>query len=435
MDALLCGPLSVAPTPSDPQHQQQQPPLLASQPQAALLAPFAQQQQQQLALSQPLPVMTIPLPSMGTSITTGTTTSPSPVMASAAGLNFINVGGLRLTLMSGPAPMLGPSLNLSGILPPGGVMPAMQSTSQPGSHFGLNSSTGLGPLNLLQIPARPLIFNSLQAALSVFPPAEPVGHFQPPTAGELGDQGLEQSLGNQQTAVINLGVGGFMSPQGAVAILAAPNAAANGFGSGGPPGGGGATAYQRQPAKKTGAGTAMKHRSTTSLLGSGTPKPPTPSSTTSCSTPHPMDALLCGPLSVAPTPSDPQHQQQQPPLLASQPQAALLAPFAQQQQQQLALSQPLPVMTIPLPSMGTSITTGTTTSPSPVMASAAGLNFINVVGSVCTMGPAPMLGPSLNLSGILPPGGVMPAMQSTSQPVACNPREDSSVQGLHVFTN
>ncbi|CAF89449.1 unnamed protein product, partial [Tetraodon nigroviridis] len=29
------------------------------------------------------------------------------------------------------------------------------------------------------------------------------------------DQGSDQSLGNQQTAVINLGVGSFMSPQAA----------------------------------------------------------------------------------------------------------------------------------------------------------------------------------------------------------------------------
>lgn len=34
-----------------------------------------------------------------------------------------------------------------------------------------------------------------------------------------GDQGSEQSLGNQQTAVINLGVGGFMSPQTAGVYL------------------------------------------------------------------------------------------------------------------------------------------------------------------------------------------------------------------------
>uniref|UniRef100_A0A667Y8L6 SPT20 homolog, SAGA complex component n=1 Tax=Myripristis murdjan TaxID=586833 RepID=A0A667Y8L6_9TELE len=55
------------------------------------------------------------------------------------------------TLMSGSNPMLGPGLNLSGILPPGGLMPTMQSTGQSGSPFGLNSSAGLRPLNLLQV--------------------------------------------------------------------------------------------------------------------------------------------------------------------------------------------------------------------------------------------------------------------------------------------
>ncbi|XP_051256215.1 transcription factor SPT20 homolog isoform X3 [Dicentrarchus labrax] len=168
----LSAPLSVTPTPSDP-------PMVQNQSQPALLTPFAQQQ---LALSQPLPVMTIPLPTMGTSITTGTT-SPQ-VMANPAGLNFINVVSSVCspqTLMSSSSPMLGPGLNLSGILPPGGLMPTMQSAAQTGSPFGLNSSAGLRPLNLLQ-----------------------------------GDQGSDQSLGNQQTAVINLGVGGFMSPQAAV---------------------------------------------------------------------------------------------------------------------------------------------------------------------------------------------------------------------------
>uniref|UniRef100_A0A667YJD1 SPT20 homolog, SAGA complex component n=1 Tax=Myripristis murdjan TaxID=586833 RepID=A0A667YJD1_9TELE len=138
----LSAPLSVTPTPSDP-------PMVQAQSQPTLLAPFAQQQ---LALSQPLPVMTIPLPTMGTSITTGTTSSQ--VMANPAGLNFINVVSSVCspqTLMSGSNPMLGPGLNLSGILPPGGLMPTMQSTGQSGSPFGLNSSAGLRPLNLLQV--------------------------------------------------------------------------------------------------------------------------------------------------------------------------------------------------------------------------------------------------------------------------------------------
>ncbi|XP_031663707.1 transcription factor SPT20 homolog isoform X1 [Oncorhynchus kisutch] len=115
---------------------------------------------------------------------------------------------------------------------------------------------------------------------------------------------------------------------------------------------------------------------------SGTPKPSTPTNTP-CSTPHPPDSLLSLPPSVTPTPPDPQ---------------ALLT-----SQQQLSL----PVMTIPLPTMRTSITTGT--SSSQVMANPAGLNFLNVVGSVCSpqtlMTSSQMLGPGLNLSGL---GGLMP---------------------------
>lgn len=39
------------------------------------------------------------------------------------------------TLMSGSNPMLGPGLNLGGILPPGGLMPTMQSAAQTGKRF------------------------------------------------------------------------------------------------------------------------------------------------------------------------------------------------------------------------------------------------------------------------------------------------------------
>ncbi|KAM8897784.1 transcription factor SPT20 homolog isoform 4-T4 [Spinachia spinachia] len=239
----LCAPLSLTPTPSDP-------PMLQSQSQPALLTPFAQQQ---LALSQPMPVMTIPMPTMGTSIPTGTTSSQ--VMANPTGLNFINVVSSVCspqTLMSGSNPMLGPGLNLSGILPTAGLMPTMQSAAQAGSPFGLNSSAGLRPLNLLQIPNGPLIFNPLQQQqLSQFSPQQSQSTTpSPQQQGETGDQGTDQSLGNQQTAVINLGVGGFMSPQAAVAILAAPNAAAaNGYGSSSSSGGS-STATYRQPTKK-----------------------------------------------------------------------------------------------------------------------------------------------------------------------------------------
>ncbi|XP_051903039.1 transcription factor SPT20 homolog isoform X2 [Hippocampus zosterae] len=221
--------------------------------QPPLLAPFAQQQ---LALGQALPVMTIPLASAA-----GAGTTSSPVAANPAGLNFINVVGSVCnpqTLVSGSNPMLGPGLNLSGILPPGGLVPPVQPGAQTANHFGLNSGAGLRPLNLLQIPSGPLIFNPMQQQqqqqqLSQFSPQSHSATSSPQQQGEAGDQGADPSLGNQQTAVINLGVGGFMSPQAAVAILAAPNAAAaaNGYGGGGgPPGGGGGTAAYRQSSKK-----------------------------------------------------------------------------------------------------------------------------------------------------------------------------------------
>uniref|UniRef100_A0A8C4GJ73 SPT20 homolog, SAGA complex component n=1 Tax=Dicentrarchus labrax TaxID=13489 RepID=A0A8C4GJ73_DICLA len=207
----LSAPLSVTPTPSDP-------PMVQNQSQPALLTPFAQQQ---LALSQPLPVMTIPLPTMGTSITTGTT-SPQ-VMANPAGLNFINVVSSVCspqTLMSSSSPMLGPGLNLSGILPPGGLMPTMQSAAQTGKRFQCHvplCSTIIG-YEPCGIPTGPLIFNPLQQQqLSQFSPQQSQSATSSPQQqGETGDQGSDQSLGNQQTAVINLGVGGFMSPQAAV---------------------------------------------------------------------------------------------------------------------------------------------------------------------------------------------------------------------------
>ncbi|XP_023661051.1 transcription factor SPT20 homolog isoform X2 [Paramormyrops kingsleyae] len=207
---------SVTPTPPD----------AAMAPQPALLAPFAQQQ---MALSQALPVMTIPLSSMATSITTGT--SSSQVMANPTGLNFINVVGSVCgpqTLMSGSNPMLScspgaltPGINLGGILPPAGLMPTMQPTAQGGSPFGLGNPPGLRPLNLLQIPATPLIFNPLQQQVSQFSPQQQSSQSATPSPqqqGEPVDQGAagpDQSLGSQaQAAVINLG--GFMSPQAAV---------------------------------------------------------------------------------------------------------------------------------------------------------------------------------------------------------------------------
>ncbi|XP_075598108.1 transcription factor SPT20 homolog isoform X11 [Balearica regulorum gibbericeps] len=207
-------------------------------PQPTLLTPFAQQQ---MSLSQALPVMTIPLSTMVTSITTGTTSTQ--VMANPAGLNFINVVGSvcgAQTLMSGSNPMLGcntgaiapAGINLSGILPPGGLVPsalpaAMQSASQAGSPFGLKNASNLRPLNLLQLPGDSLIFNPLQQQqLSQFFPQQQSQ--QPTTCSpqQQGGQGSDQGPSNQdQAAVINLtGVGNFMQPQAtAVAILAASN--------------------------------------------------------------------------------------------------------------------------------------------------------------------------------------------------------------------
>ncbi|XP_056362385.1 transcription factor SPT20 homolog isoform X16 [Oenanthe melanoleuca] len=141
-------------------------------------------------------------------------TTSTQVMANPAGLNFINVVGSvcgAQSLMSSN-PMLGcntgaiapAGINLSGILPPGGLVPsalpaAMQSASQAGSPFGLKNTSNLRPLNLLQ-------------------------------GSDQGPSNQDQALSAQQAAVINLtGVGNFMQPQAtAVAILAA----SNGYGSG-----------------------------------------------------------------------------------------------------------------------------------------------------------------------------------------------------------
>ncbi|XP_051973414.1 transcription factor SPT20 homolog isoform X1 [Xyrauchen texanus] len=202
---------SVTPTPQDS--------ALPQQP--TMLSPFTQQQMT-------LPVMTIPLP---------TSSTTSQVITNPAGLNFINVVGpvcSPQTLMSGSNPMLGCSpgtlasgIPLSGLLPSSGLMsgalPAMQPAASAGGPFGLNNSPGLRPLNLLQIPTGPLIFNSLQQQqLSQFSPQQQSSQSatsSPQQQGESVDSGLtaEQGLSAQQTAVINLtGVGGFMSPQAAV---------------------------------------------------------------------------------------------------------------------------------------------------------------------------------------------------------------------------
>ncbi|XP_061495043.1 transcription factor SPT20 homolog isoform X4 [Rhineura floridana] len=211
-------------------------------PQPTLLTPFAQKQ---MSLSQALPVMTIPLSTMVTSITTGT--SSNQVMTNTAGLNFINVVGSvcgAQTLMSGSDPMLGSSpsaitpagINLSDILPSGGLVPsalpaAIQPSPQPaGGPFGLKNAPGLRPLNLLQ----------------------QLSHFssQQPSPQQQGDQGSDQvsinqdqALSAQQPPVVNLtGVGNFMQPQGAAVTILAPS---NGYGSSAA-----TTASFRQPVKK-----------------------------------------------------------------------------------------------------------------------------------------------------------------------------------------
>ncbi|XP_043360368.1 transcription factor SPT20 homolog isoform X33 [Dermochelys coriacea] len=181
----------------------------------------------------------IKLPSSSGGSSSGTTSTQ--VVANPAGLNFINVVGSvcgAQTLMSGSNPMLGcntgaitpAGINLSGILPSGGLVPnalpaAMQSASQAGSPFGLKNASGLRPLNLLQLPGGSLIFNPLQQQqLSQFSPQQQSP--QPATSSpqQQGDQSAEQcpanqdqALSAQQAAVINLtGVGSFMQPQAAV---------------------------------------------------------------------------------------------------------------------------------------------------------------------------------------------------------------------------
>ncbi|XP_036598764.1 transcription factor SPT20 homolog isoform X3 [Trichosurus vulpecula] len=172
-------------------------------------------------------------------------TTSTQVMANPAGLNFINVVGSvcgAQALMSSSNPMLGcntgaitpAGLNLSGILPSGGLVPgalpaAMQSASQSGVPFGLKNTSSLRPLNLLQLPGGSLIFNPLQQQqqqqqqLSPFSPQQ---QSQPPTtsspqrpeqSSEPGTASQDQALSAQQAAVINLtGVGSFMQSQAAV---------------------------------------------------------------------------------------------------------------------------------------------------------------------------------------------------------------------------
>ncbi|XP_066474108.1 transcription factor SPT20 homolog isoform X3 [Tiliqua scincoides] len=202
-------------------------------PQPTLLTPFAQQQ---MSLSQALPVMTIPLSTMVTSVTTGT--SSNQVMTNTTGFNFINVVGSvcgAQALMSGSNPVLGCStgaitsagLNLSGILPSGNVVPsalpaAVPPTAQSGGPFGLKNAPGLRPLNLLQLPGGSLIFNPLQQQqqqLSQFASQQPATSSPQQQGDQSSEQGCtnqDEALSAQQTAVVNLGgIGSFMQPQAA----------------------------------------------------------------------------------------------------------------------------------------------------------------------------------------------------------------------------
>ncbi|XP_006837714.1 PREDICTED: transcription factor SPT20 homolog isoform X2 [Chrysochloris asiatica] len=162
-------------------------------------------------------------------------TTATQVMANSAGLNFINVVGSvcgAQALMSGSNPMLGcntgalttAGINLSGLLPSGGLLPSALPASQAGVPFGLKNTSSLRPLNLLQLPGGSLIFNTVQQQqLSQLSPQQPP---QPTTSSpqQPGEQDSEQDstsqeqvLSAQQAAVINLtGVGNFMQSQAAV---------------------------------------------------------------------------------------------------------------------------------------------------------------------------------------------------------------------------
>ncbi|EHB03885.1 Protein FAM48A, partial [Heterocephalus glaber] len=212
-------------------------------PQPTLLTQLAQQQR---SLSQAMPVTTIPLSTMVTSITAGTTATQ--VMANSAGFNFINVVGSvcgAQALMTGSNPMLGcntgaitpTGVNLSGLLPSGSLLPnalpsAVQAASRAGVPFGLKNTSSVRPLNLLQLPGGSLIFNTLQQQQqqqlqSHFLPssvwrapclqATASGLQQPgEQSSEQGSASQEQALSAQHPAVINLtGVGGFMQSQAA----------------------------------------------------------------------------------------------------------------------------------------------------------------------------------------------------------------------------
>ncbi|KAF1591667.1 UNVERIFIED_CONTAM: hypothetical protein FQV15_0012684, partial [Eudyptes pachyrhynchus] len=143
--------------------------------------------------------------------------SLSPVMADSAGLTSVSVlssaGGAQ-ALKSGSNSMLGCDTGAippagkslcSGLLPSGGLVAntlpsAVQAAPQAGIPFGLQNTSSLRPLNLLQLPEE--------------------------QGSEQGLTAQEQALTAQQAAVINLtGVGGF--PQSQAAVLSQLGSAEN----------------------------------------------------------------------------------------------------------------------------------------------------------------------------------------------------------------
>ncbi|XP_053772360.1 transcription factor SPT20 homolog isoform X7 [Desmodus rotundus] len=204
-------------------------------------------------------------------------TSAPPAMATSAGLSFINVVGSVCgvpALRSGSSPVLGGNagavapagIGLSGLLPSGGLLPsalpgAAQAAPHTGVPFGLKNTSSLRPLNLLQLPGGPLIFNTLQQQqqqhqlLPPFPapPPQPPAASSPQQPGEQGSEqganGQEQALPAPHAAVLGLaGAGGLLQPQAAaVAILAASNGCGSSGGTNSP-----ATSSpaHRQPVKK-----------------------------------------------------------------------------------------------------------------------------------------------------------------------------------------
>lgn len=177
-----------------------------------------------------MPVTTIPLSTMVTSITTGS--SLSPVMADSAGLNSVSVvssaGGAQ-ALKSGSNSMLGCDTGAippagkslcSGLLPSGGLVAntlpsAVQAAPQAGIPFGLQNTSSLRPLNLLQQQQQ-----QTQLPHFIQQPQQPAASGSQLPEEQGSEQGLtaqEQALAAQQAAVINLtGVGGFPQPQAAV---------------------------------------------------------------------------------------------------------------------------------------------------------------------------------------------------------------------------